>query len=56
MGVEQVFLELFDLLRSQHDFCQFANAGVDPVHDFAGMDLALEQATALVDPCDRVRV
>jgi len=56
MGVEQVFLELFGLLWSQHDFCKFANASVDPVHDFADADLPLEKATALVDPRNRVRV
>jgi len=56
MGIEQVFLELFDLLWSQHDICKFANASVDSVHDFAGTNFPLEKVPAFVDPCHRVRV
>ncbi len=56
MGVEQISLELFDLLRSEHDLRKFTNAGVDSVHDFTGKDLPFEKAPALVDTCTRVRM
>ena len=47
--VDEIALEILDLLVRQDDFGEFADAGVDAVHDLAGLDLVFDHRPALLD-------
>ena len=49
MVVDQVFLELAHLLVGQHHLGEFADAGVDAVHDLTRFDALLDESAAFLD-------
>ena len=56
MIVYQVFLEFLDLLVVEHHLREFADAGVNPVHDLMRKDFPLQHGTAFMNAFNRLRI
>ena len=53
--IREKSLELLDLLVIQDDLAEFADPGVDPVHDLPGRELLLQHGAATLDALQRRR-
>jgi hypothetical protein len=48
MVVNQISLEVPNLFVRKHDLREFADAGVDPVHDLSSLEALIEKGSAAV--------